>query len=180
MPRASARQRQQSKPAAWHPENSRGGIWQPCLRKLQPGSGAPWSLLLFLLALWVSACKGAPMASHVLQGEQILQLWNEIDDVCSTYLTRDTPSQSSNVLEDLCFMVLELLQKAQEIDEKDNTKRSSVLHPLLQLIPQLHERRLKRNKVDGLPTRRIYFLYSGTLAHKHLGSRTDRVTNKNY
>ncbi|XP_022419614.1 neuromedin-U [Delphinapterus leucas] len=57
------------------------------------------------------------------------------------------------------------LPKPQETDEKDNTKRflfhysktqklansnavSSVLHPLLQLVPQLHERRMKRFKVD--------------------------------
>ncbi|MBW01575.1 Neuromedin-U, partial [Eschrichtius robustus] len=57
------------------------------------------------------------------------------------------------------------LPKPQETDEKDNTKRflfhysktqklgnsnavSSVLHPLLQLVPQLHEKRMKRFKVD--------------------------------
>ncbi|XP_053260203.1 neuromedin-U isoform X2 [Podarcis raffonei] len=116
-------------------------------RKLRSGPGAAWALLLFLLAFGASACKGAPMAPHVLQGEPDLQLSNEIDDVCSTYMVRDSPSQSSNTLEELCYMILELLHKAQESDEKDNTKRSSVLHPLLQLVPQL-KKRLKRYKAD--------------------------------
>ncbi|XP_060103289.1 neuromedin-U [Heteronotia binoei] len=105
------------------------------------------------------------MASNVLQGEQDLQLWNEIDDVCSAYLARDVQPQSPSALEELCIMVLGLLQKTQGLDEKENTKRflfhyskthdtgnsdflSSVLHPLLQLVPQLHERRPKRYEVD--------------------------------
>ncbi|XP_017691991.1 PREDICTED: neuromedin-U isoform X3 [Lepidothrix coronata] len=69
----------------------------------------------------------------------------------------------------------------QGLDEKDNTKRflfhyskthdsgnsdivSSVLHPLLQLVPQLNERRLKRYKVDeelqgpgGIQSRGYFF-----------------------
>ncbi|XP_077157578.1 neuromedin-U isoform X2 [Paroedura picta] len=103
--------------------------------------------VLFLVVLGLSWCRGAPMTSNVLQGEQDFQLWNEIDDVCSAYLDRDAQPQSSNALEELCFMVLGLLQKTQGLDEKDNTKRLSVLHPLLQLVPQLHERRPKRYKV---------------------------------
>nr|XP_028600980.1 neuromedin-U isoform X1 [Podarcis muralis] len=166
MQRGSACWRRQEQPA---PPAADGGSSSTCRRsnprKLRSGPGTAWALLLFLLAFGASACKGAPMAPHVLQGEPDLQLSNEIDDVCSTYLVRDTPSQSSNTLEELCYMILELLHKAQESDEKDNTKRflfhyskthdtgnsdilSSVLHPLLQLVPQLHERRLKRYKAD--------------------------------
>nr|XP_020648138.1 neuromedin-U isoform X2 [Pogona vitticeps] len=100
-----------------------GSAFHPGPRKPQPGSGTPWLLLLSLLAFGVSSCKAAPMASHSPQGEHELQMWNEINDVCSTYLTRDTSPQSSNTLEDLCIMVLELLQKTQDLDEKDNTKR---------------------------------------------------------
>ncbi|XP_060134776.1 neuromedin-U isoform X2 [Zootoca vivipara] len=154
MQRASACWRRQEQPAPPVADGvgSSSSSSSPCRRsnprKLRSGSGAAWALLLFLLAFGASACKGAPMAPHVLQGEPDLQFSNEIDDVCSSYLVRDTPSQSSNTLEDLCYMILELLHKAQELDEKDNTKRSSVLHPLLQLVPQLHERRLKRYKAD--------------------------------
>uniref|UniRef100_A0ABM5GI60 Neuromedin-U isoform X5 n=1 Tax=Pogona vitticeps TaxID=103695 RepID=A0ABM5GI60_9SAUR len=106
-----------------------GSAFHPGPRKPQPGSGTPWLLLLSLLAFGVSSCKAAPMASHSPQGEHELQMWNEINDVCSTYLTRDTSPQSSNTLEDLCIMVLELLQKTQDLDEKDNTKRDELRIP---------------------------------------------------
>nr|XP_060632166.1 neuromedin-U isoform X2 [Anolis sagrei ordinatus] len=141
--------------ACWRPQPSlaaseEGGRSLCRPRKMPLGSGTPWGLLLFLLAFGVSSCKGAPTAPHILQGEQDLQLWNEIDDVCSTYLTRESPPQSTNTMEELCFLVLEFLQKTQELDEKDITKRLSVLHPLLKLVPQLHETRLKRYKDDEL------------------------------
>ncbi|XP_060632165.1 neuromedin-U [Anolis sagrei] len=158
--------------ACWRPQPSlaaseEGGRSLCRPRKMPLGSGTPWGLLLFLLAFGVSSCKGAPTAPHILQGEQDLQLWNEIDDVCSTYLTRESPPQSTNTMEELCFLVLEFLQKTQELDEKDITKRFlfhyskthdmgnsnnllSVLHPLLKLVPQLHETRLKRYKDDEL------------------------------
>ncbi|XP_057358223.1 neuromedin-U isoform X2 [Manis pentadactyla] len=75
-------------------------------------------------------------------------------------------SLASNALEELCIAITGTLPKPQETDEKDNAKRflfhysktqklgnsnvvSSVVHPLLQLVPQLHERRMKRFKVDG-------------------------------
>uniref|UniRef100_A0A663M2S3 Neuromedin U n=1 Tax=Athene cunicularia TaxID=194338 RepID=A0A663M2S3_ATHCN len=108
---------------------------------------------------------GAPMPSQALEADEDLQLWKEIDDACSAYLSTDSQLQVSNTMEELCFLVMGFLQKPQGLDEKDNTKRflfhyskthdsgnsdtvSSVLHPLLQLVPQLNERRLKRYKAD--------------------------------
>uniref|UniRef100_A0A8C6BM44 Neuromedin U n=1 Tax=Monodon monoceros TaxID=40151 RepID=A0A8C6BM44_MONMO len=114
-----------------------------------PGQVAAASplLLLLLLSCCADTCGGAPILPQGLQLEQELQLWNE----------------ASNALEELCFIIMGTLPKPQETD--DNTKRflfhysktqklansnavSSVLHPLLQLVPQLHERRMKRFKVD--------------------------------
>ncbi|POI27416.1 hypothetical protein CIB84_008834, partial [Bambusicola thoracicus] len=129
-----------------------------------------------------------PVPSPALEAEQELQLWKEIDDACSAYMSTDSQPQVSGTLEELCFLVMGFLQKPQGLDEKDNMKRflfhyskthdsgnsdvrvsglappyqnfivahvsvfmssqSSVLHPLLQLVPQLNERRLKRYKVD--------------------------------
>ncbi|KAM6429778.1 neuromedin-U [Rhynochetos jubatus] len=150
---------------------------QRCLGK----AGDCAALLLFLLASSMSACKGVPMPSQAREANQDLQLWKEIDDACSAYLSADTQSQVSNALEELCFLVMGFLQKPQGLDEKDNTKRflfhyskthdsgnsditSSVLHPLLQLVPQLNERRLKRYKVDeelqgpgGIQSRGYFF-----------------------
>ncbi|XP_031290200.1 neuromedin-U [Camelus dromedarius] len=122
-------------------------------------------LLLLLLACCAGRCRGAPILPQGLQPEQELRLWNEIGDACSSFLSMDSQPQASNALEELCFTIMRILPKPQETDEKDNTKRflfhysktrklgnsnvvSSVLHPLLQLVPQLHERRMKRFKVD--------------------------------
>uniref|UniRef100_A0A8C8AK77 Neuromedin U n=1 Tax=Otus sunia TaxID=257818 RepID=A0A8C8AK77_9STRI len=138
-------------------------------RKAGDGAALPGSPLLLLLLLFlassVSTCKGAPMPSQALEADEDLQLWKEIDDACSAYLSTDSQLQVSNRMEELCFLVMGFLQKPQGLDEKDNTKRSSVLHPLLQLVPQLNERRLKRYKVDeelqgpGVIQSRGYFFY---------------------
>ncbi|XP_016063274.1 PREDICTED: neuromedin-U [Miniopterus natalensis] len=126
--------------------------------------------------------RGAPVLPQELQPEEELQLWNEIEAACSSFLSTSSQPQASNALEELCFRILGTLPKPQETDEKVNTKRflfhysktrklgnsnvvSSVVHPLLQLVPQLHERRMKRFKVDeefqgpfGSHSRR-YFLF---------------------
>ncbi|XP_071599606.1 neuromedin-U isoform X1 [Heliangelus exortis] len=141
----------------------------------------PGFLLLLLLSSSMAACKGAPMPSQPLEADENLQLWKEIDDACSAYLSTETQPQASSTLEELCFLVMGFLQEPQGLDEKDNAKRflfhyskthdsgnsdirSSVLHPLLQLLPQLHERRLKRYKVDeelqgprGIKSRGYFF-----------------------
>ncbi|XP_071663606.1 neuromedin-U isoform X4 [Patagioenas fasciata] len=116
--------------------------------------GSPLLLLLLLLASSMSACKGAPMPPQALEADQDLQLWKEIDDACSAYLSRDSQPQASSALEELCFMVMGFLQKPE----------SSVLHPLLQLVPQLNERRLKRYEEDeelkgpgGIQSRGYFF-----------------------
>ncbi|KAM4780473.1 neuromedin-U isoform 4-T4 [Cyanocitta cristata] len=105
--------------------------------------GSPLLLLFVLLASSMSACKGAPMPSQALESNEDLQLLKEIDDACSAYLSTDSQprvsqTEVSGTLEELCFLVMGFLQKPQ----------SSVLHPLLQLVPQLNERRLKRYKLD--------------------------------
>ncbi|XP_054059816.1 neuromedin-U [Rissa tridactyla] len=159
---------------------------QRCRRKAGDGAAPPGSpllllLLLLLLASSMPACEGAPMPSQPLEADQDLQLWKEIDDACSAYLSGDSQPQASSALEELCFLVVGFLQKPQGLDEKDNTKRflfhyskthdsgnsditSSVLHPLLQLVPQLNERRMKRYKVDeelqgpgGIQSRGYFF-----------------------
>ncbi|XP_030420124.1 neuromedin-U isoform X3 [Gopherus evgoodei] len=135
-------------------------------------------LLFLLLASWTCACQGVPVPSQELQAEQDLQLWNE----------------TSSALEELCFMVMGFPQKPQTLEEKDNTKRflfhyskthdsdnsdimSSVLHPLLQLVPQLHERRLKRYKADeelqgtGGIQSRGYFLFRPRNGRRSAGFR---------
>ncbi|XP_009883336.1 PREDICTED: neuromedin-U [Charadrius vociferus] len=145
------------------PPNTMGKLWMADLQTSEP------------------TYSGAPVPSQALEVDEDLQLWKEIDDACSVYLSRDSQPQASSALEELCFLVVAFLQKPQGLDEKDNTKRflfhyskthdsgnsditSSVLHPLLQLVPQLNERRLKRYKVDeelqrpgGIQSRGYFF-----------------------
>ncbi|XP_075434660.1 neuromedin-U isoform X2 [Ascaphus truei] len=137
--------------------------------------------------------RGAPLSSKALRAEQELQLWNGIDDACSAILSDSQPVASS-ALEELCFMVMGILQKSQGSDEKETTKRflfhyskshdsgnsgimSSVLHPLLQLVPQLHDRRMKRFKADeevqgpGGVLSRGYFLFRPRNGRRAAGFR---------
>uniref|UniRef100_A0A663EGE5 Neuromedin U n=1 Tax=Aquila chrysaetos chrysaetos TaxID=223781 RepID=A0A663EGE5_AQUCH len=128
------------------------------------------------LALWF-VLPGALMPSQALEADEDLQLWKEIDDACSAYLSRDSQPQASSALEELCFLVMGFLQKPQVTHTKDylflfhyskthdsgnSDIVSSVLHPLLQLVPQLNERRLKRYKVDVCNLKLcIYIFYGG-------------------
>uniref|UniRef100_A0A2K5RU41 Neuromedin U n=1 Tax=Cebus imitator TaxID=2715852 RepID=A0A2K5RU41_CEBIM len=104
----------------------------------QVGAASPLLLLPLLLACCAGVCRGAPVLPQGLQPEQKLQLWNEIDDACSSFLSIDSQPQASNALEELCLVIMGMLPKPQ----------SSVVHPLLQLVPRLHERRMKRFGVD--------------------------------
>ncbi|XP_045248524.1 neuromedin-U isoform X5 [Macaca fascicularis] len=129
-----------------------------CPPRSPPGQGAAAStlLLLLLLACCAGACRGAPISPQGLQPAQQLQLWNEIDDACSSFLSIDSQPQASNALEELCFVIMGMLPKPQEQDEKDNTKRFLFHYSKTQklgnsnvvLVPHLHERRMKRFRVD--------------------------------
>ncbi|NXU50376.1 NMU protein, partial [Turnix velox] len=62
---------------------------------------------------------GAPVPSKALEVDQDLQLWKEINDACSAYLSRDSQLQTSSTLEELCFLVMGFLQKPQVTHTKD-------------------------------------------------------------
>ncbi|XP_057358224.1 neuromedin-U isoform X3 [Manis pentadactyla] len=83
----------------------------------------PRPLLLLLLACCAGACRGAPVLPQGLWPEQELQLWSEIVDACSSFLSMDSQPQASNALEELCIAITGTLPKPQETDEKDNAKR---------------------------------------------------------
>ncbi|XP_026088501.1 neuromedin-U isoform X3 [Carassius auratus] len=74
-------------------------------------------------------------------------------------------TQTSDVLEDLCFLMLGSLQKSKELTARETRKRSTVLHPLLELIPHLARRRSRRMKLNddlqgpGRIQSRGFFLY---------------------
>ncbi|XP_023854150.1 neuromedin-U isoform X4 [Salvelinus fontinalis] len=80
------------------------------------------SASLILLVLLISAipiCKSSPIQQQRATIDQY-QLLKQLEDVCSSYLSADLPFRKG----------------------RDNpSKRSPVMHPLLQLVPQLHTRR---------------------------------------
>nr|XP_035976668.1 neuromedin-U isoform X2 [Halichoerus grypus] len=76
------------------------------------------SVLIQLFCTLLSAHPGAPVLFQGLQPEEELQLWNEIDDACSTLLSLDSQPQASNALEELCITIMGTLPKPQETDEK--------------------------------------------------------------
>nr|KAF6431953.1 neuromedin U [Rousettus aegyptiacus] len=91
-----------------------------------PGPAAAASRLLALLLLLsccARACRGAPILPQGLKPEQELQLWNEIDAACSSFLSIGSQPQVTNALEELCLMIMGTLPKSQKTNEKDNTKR---------------------------------------------------------
>uniref|UniRef100_A0A8C1B8W4 Neuromedin U n=1 Tax=Cyprinus carpio carpio TaxID=630221 RepID=A0A8C1B8W4_CYPCA len=51
------------------------------------------------------------------------QLLTQITDLCSFYLSADPSFRTSDVLEDLCFLMLGSLQKSKEITARETSKR---------------------------------------------------------
>ncbi|KAM4807664.1 neuromedin-U [Rhinophrynus dorsalis] len=178
---------------ALHSNVTEGRSQSNCLHNFRRQPPCGLLLVIFLLAAWTTTCKGVPLSSHTFRAEQELQLWDGLDDACSEILSDSQPVGPST-LEELCFMVMGILQRPQDSEEKDNTKRflfhyskshdsgnsditSSVLHPLLQLVPQLHDRRMKRFKAEeelqgpGGVLSRGYFLFRPRNGRRSAGFR---------
>ncbi|KAI2651919.1 Neuromedin-U [Labeo rohita] len=105
---------------------------------------------LMLAVLFISFIPITTSAPVLLNPSSIEheQLLSQITDLCSFYLSAEPSFRTSDVLEDLCFLMLGSLQKSQEITARETSKRSTVLHPLLELIPQLARRRSRRMKLN--------------------------------
>ncbi|KAF3691190.1 Neuromedin-U Neuromedin-U-25 [Channa argus] len=115
-----------------------------------------------LLILTIPVCKSSSAEFQQATTDQ-RQLLSQIDAVCSSYLSADMMFWASDVLGELC--VLMLVQKSKELNVQENSKRTPVLHPLLHLVSQLHTRRERGNSAraklqgPGGIQSRGYFLY---------------------
>ncbi|XP_051952188.1 neuromedin-U isoform X1 [Xyrauchen texanus] len=154
-------------------------------RHLQHSAMSPaHSSTLILAVLFISLIpitKSAPVLFNPSSIEHD-QFITQITDFCSFFLSADPSFRTSDVLGDLCFLMLGSLQKSKEITAREISKRflfhytkpngaglsdgtSTVLHPLLELIPQLARRRSRRMKLNediqgpGRIQNRGYFLY---------------------
>ncbi|XP_029542889.1 neuromedin-U isoform X2 [Oncorhynchus nerka] len=68
-------------------------------------------ILLVLLILAIPICKSSPIQQQRATLDQY-QLLNQLEDVCSSYLSADLPFRIPNVLGELC--VLMLVQKSKK------------------------------------------------------------------
>ncbi|XP_078278151.1 neuromedin-U [Rhinoraja longicauda] len=117
------------------------------------------ALAMHLLS-WGS--QGAPVSHERFVEVQGLRLWNEIDDLCSSFLSANPKPQDS---EDKGQSKRFLFHYSKTHDSGNSDFMSPVLHPLLQLMPELHERRMKKGRGEeeyrgpGLIPSRGYFLF---------------------
>ncbi|XP_023127639.2 neuromedin-U isoform X2 [Amphiprion ocellaris] len=129
---------------------------------MSPLSAASICTLTALLLLTVPLCHSAPANLQQATTDQ-RQLISQIDAVCSSYLSADLKLWASDILGELC--VLMLVQKSKELKVQENSKRTPRLHPLLRLISQLHTRRERELTMHaelqgpGGIQSRGYFLY---------------------
>ncbi|XP_037530976.1 neuromedin-U [Nematolebias whitei] len=132
--------------------------------------------LLLILTIPGSTCAPADLQQVTPNQRQLL---HQIETTCSSYLSADLQFWASDILGELC--VLMLVHKSKEQSFPENNKRflfhysrphgsdlsqgSSQLHPLLHLVSQLHTRKdrglLMRAELQGPGgiESRGYFLY---------------------
>ncbi|XP_058234669.1 neuromedin-U isoform X2 [Hemibagrus wyckioides] len=141
----------------------RKGAWESAsgsVGAMSPSHSTSLALALLLISA-IPPCTGAPLFQDLSTTEND-KLLNQIDNVCSSLLPEERPLRTLDTLWDLCDWMQGVLTKAQDPEARETTKRSTVFHPLLQLIPQLHSRRRRRvasHETPRLIQSRGYFLY---------------------
>ncbi|XP_022058713.1 neuromedin-U isoform X3 [Acanthochromis polyacanthus] len=93
---------------------------------MSPLSAASICTLTALLLLTVPLCHSAPANLQQATTDQ-RQLISQIDAVCSSYLSADLKLRASDVLGELC--VLMLVQKSKELKVQENSKRAELQGP---------------------------------------------------
>ncbi|KAM9849281.1 neuromedin-U [Aulostomus maculatus] len=119
--------------------------------------------LATLLILTVPTCRSAPAELQQATTDE-RQLLSQIGAVCSAYVSADLTFSASDVLGELCILLL--VQKSKERGAQEDSKRETPsLHPLLHLLSHLHTRRERgvsmRAELQGPGgiQSRGYFLY---------------------
>ncbi|XP_056337655.1 neuromedin-U isoform X3 [Danio aesculapii] len=94
---------------------------------MSPGNTSALMLAVLLLS-FIPFTTSAPMLLNPssLEHEQLL---TQITDLCSFYLSSDPSFRTSDVLEDLCFLMLGSLQKSKEITARETSKRENLQGP---------------------------------------------------
>ncbi|XP_061594953.1 neuromedin-U [Cololabis saira] len=101
---------------------------------LHTASSALAALLILTITAWPSAT--ADLQQATTNQRQVL---DQIDAVCTSYFSGDLTFWASDLLGELCALMM--IQKSKELRVEENNKRTSQVHPLLHLVSQLHTRR---------------------------------------
>ncbi|XP_010870550.1 neuromedin-U isoform X4 [Esox lucius] len=120
-----------------------------------PLSSASLTLMVLLISA-IPVCKSVPILQQRVTTDQELVI-SQLEDMCSSYLSKDLPFRTPNVLGEFCLLVL--FQKSKDMKAHDN--------PTKRLIPQLHSRRGRGEEVvvrndlqgPGAIQTRGYFIY---------------------
>ncbi|XP_076872327.1 neuromedin-U isoform X7 [Brachyhypopomus gauderio] len=141
--------------------------WSSSSSTVFPSAMTPLNLTTLTLAVFLMSaiplCRSAPVFLNPATIEH--DLLTQIIKVCTSQLSAERPLRTQDGLQDLCGLMLEVVRTAKELPVRDTSKRSTVFHPLLQLMPQLHSRRRRRTApLEELQSPRTiqsrgYFLY---------------------
>ncbi|XP_076872321.1 neuromedin-U isoform X2 [Brachyhypopomus gauderio] len=130
--------------------------WSSSSSTVFPSAMTPLNLTTLTLAVFLMSaiplCRSAPVFLNPATIEH--DLLTQIIKVCTSQLSAERPLRTQDGLQDLCGLMLEVVRTAKELPVRDTSKRpngaglsddaSTVFHPLLQLMPQLHSRRRRR------------------------------------
>ncbi|XP_010870547.1 neuromedin-U isoform X2 [Esox lucius] len=137
-----------------------------------PLSSASLTLMVLLISA-IPVCKSVPILQQRVTTDQELVI-SQLEDMCSSYLSKDLPFRTPNVLGEFCLLVL--FQKSKDMKAHDNPTKRFLFHYAKQqgvgitegaLIPQLHSRRGRGEEVvvrndlqgPGAIQTRGYFIY---------------------
>ncbi|XP_054912005.1 neuromedin-U isoform X5 [Poeciliopsis prolifica] len=132
------------------------------LHSLSSGAMSPLSTasvtLAVLFILTIPASTSAPVSLQQVTTDQ-RQLLRQIDAVCSSYLSAGLKYWTSDVIGELCILML--VQKSKELRVQENSKRAELQGP------------------GGIESRG-YFLYRVCVRQVVTGSKSCTLNNRNY
>ncbi|XP_068599640.1 neuromedin-U [Brachionichthys hirsutus] len=115
-----------------------------------------------LVILTISICNSGSAELQQTTAAQ-MQLLSQLESVCLSYLSADLKVWASDVLGELCVLMLN--QQSKKLKLRGKIKRTPVSHPFLHLVSQHHSRREKGLSMGaeirgpGGIQSRGYFLY---------------------
>ncbi|XP_052442817.1 neuromedin-U-like isoform X3 [Carassius gibelio] len=105
----------------------RGAAQSPSPSAMRPAHNSALMLaVLFISVIPITTSAPVLLNPSSIEHEQLL---TQITDLCSFYLSADPSFRTSDVLEDLCFLMLGSLQKSEEITARETSKRDELQRP---------------------------------------------------